>query len=284
MAIQVKGTLKDAVTDLLGGKNPTERRVQALLEELAQRRAKDGEPLPPVGPDEDEEDDEPIERPDLVAGPAEALDPQAEIERQIERSDPPQVHAAPPLAGAFTLSPVEKLLLEKLEALSGELKDLKAGALSPEEIEAKAIKEGKLPAVPVQAPPIGLTGLHDLPIGKWVTSPLGPKVPYMICGCGRCTPYRLHHYYCVVCKKGPYHYQQRYPHFKKDWMAPGAVWGISHCCCSEQCRLQYLSSIGVVAGVNDHEPLRSAVNDTVPLLPGEDRPEPTRIAVAPGSD
>jgi hypothetical protein len=232
MAIKVKGALEEKVRGLLGeGKNLTERRIADLLTELEQRRA-----LADATPDPNDS------------------------ERPVPTAEPNPVPA--PVVG--NSDPEKDALYKVIAGLEAKIKE---NAQTPAKEMDQEIGAGRLPLPSAQAPPLGLTGLGDIPLGKWITSPIGPKVPYIICGCGKCTHARLEHWYCSVCRSGPHHYKQRYPHFSKNWMYPGGVWGVNHTMCSENCRMSYLSQIGVVAGVNDHEPLRGDIEGGDPLRP-----------------
>lgn len=239
MALQVKGTLVDKASELLGGANVTERRLETLMDELRNRREADMK---------DEKDN----LKGMVVVPPVDAEPAAD-EDAAEADDTPDVG---------TGNEALLKIIRGLEAKVEELNRTRAAGDKDQEIGA-----GRLPLPNAEAPPLGLSGLGDIPVGKWVVSPLGPKVSFIICGCGTCTVNRVHHWYCVVCRSGRHHFQQRYPHFQKNWMAPGAVWGISHQVCSEPCRMQYLGMIGVVAGLNDHEPPQVHIEGQAPGRP-----------------
>lgn len=183
----------------------------------------------------------------------------------------PEEREAALLAQNAQLAAQNALMMEALKGLEAKVTELATKRPEAGDEADRATAAGKLPIPGTSAPPLGLTGFSALPIGKWIESPLGPKVPFKICGCGRCTPFRLQHWFCSVCKSGPHHYQQRYPHFMKMWTAPGGVWGINHTACSEPCRMSYLATIGVAPGVNDHEP---------PSVPTSDGQAPERPATA----
>lgn len=247
MTVKIRGNAEDKARALLGGDNPTPARVASLLDELEQRRALTDGPTP-------------------------------------ERTDTMETTTAPPqgweaeraqlLEEKRQLAAQNAQTLELLRSLEGKVNELAAARPTIEDSE-RAIAASKLPPPGASAPPLGLNGFTALPVGKWIESPLGPKVNFKICGCGRCTPSRLHHWFCCICKSGPHLYQQRYPHFTKLWTASGGVWGINHHACSEPCRMSYLASIGVTPGLNDHEP---------PSAPAEDGQAPDRPAVAHDSD
>lgn len=284
--VKIKGALADRVRGLLGGSNPTAARVETLLEELEIRRAIPDDPppihdsvgtlildeaLPDTDPDEvDDTDDEEDED-------------EAEVPPETAPVEPERVpEAAVGLDAIQPTSATEAMLLRLLQAQQKQSEQLQAKLeelLKPREAEDKdrAIGEGKLPVSAAAAPPVGLTGPASFPIGKWFDSPLGPKVKMKVCGCGQCTTYRVFHYYCVVCHRGPFAYQgNQGPRGRKIWTAPGSVWGVSHESCSTVCYSRYMEMIGVVAGVNDHEP--------IPPVDGEPSDIPDLHALPIGSD
>lgn len=263
--VKVTGAIKDRVMRLLGGANPTPKRLDALLEELEVRREtaspSAGEPVPSIATD----DDDPLTR-ILETGPTleetpEAVAAEVAYNEEEAEPDPP---SAPPEVVESARDVELRLLREQNQLLMRHLgvieKKLDAMAVS-----AEAARPGAslLPPPDAVAPPLGNTGPASWPIGEWFNSPLGPRVPYKLCSCERCTSGVLHHWYCVVCKGGPHHYQvvcrehgegQRNPMYIKNHFAPGGIWGISHNTCSPLCTMQYMSMMGVVAGVNDAEP------------------------------
>jgi hypothetical protein len=255
-AIRVVGELSTKVRELLGGQNPTEARLATLLEELEARRQigdleaqrklaefrAEREPAPAPDERDEPDDDEEGEPPEPPAAPAEAVDP----------------HDARMLAMIEGQSKVIAMMEQTIRELRAPKEALAAD---------QAIGAGKLPVVQVEAPPLGLTGPADFPVGTWFKSPLGPPVPIKICGCGVCQPYRLHHYYCAQCRRGPLAYMgQQGPKGRKGYTAPGGVWGLNHEFCTTVCYQRYLESIGVVAGVNDHEPIGLPSDVDVPDL------------------
>lgn len=224
----------DRLRELLGGENPTPKRVETLLDELEQRRLIHDAPRA-------EEAEMPTTEDATAPAPA------------------PAPSAAPP-----DWDVERKALYAAITAMEQKIAEIK----SPHDAETtdRAIGEGKLPVPGTKAPALGMP-----------TSPLGPKVFYKLCTCGKCTPFRLYHWFCCICRSGPHHYQQRYPHYTKNWMEPGGVRGVAHHVCSEPCRMSYLGLLGVVAGVNDHEPARVAGQES-------DAQAPERPVVAFDSD
>lgn len=110
---------------------------------------------------------------------------------------------------------------------------------------ANAVMEGKLP--PSQIPPASHPGEPVIP-----HAPTPPR--FRLCSCRQCSPQRRHHWYCCMCGQGPIAYVARTPFFIKNWYEPGGVRGLAHACCSEPCRVGYLTLLNIVPGVNDHEP------------------------------
>ena len=165
----------------------------------------------------------------------------------MESVAPVGVAVAPVLAPASPANWDEekRLLYETIRSLEGKIEELRKPA-GPKERE-EAIATGKLPPPNRVAPESGTPRRQ-----------LGPKVFVKLCECGRCTDSRRYHWFCCICRSGPHHYQQRYPHFTKNWYEPGSVRGISHHACSEPCRMQYLAKLGVTPGLNDVEPPMAA--------------------------
>lgn len=264
--VRITGTLADRVRALLGGENPTPKRVTDLLDELEQRR--------------------------VVPGQESLVKPGAEMPREahapaLAEVDPSELGEGTQLVNAiitgmtapFPTADAEvptgwaeerRVLYATLKGLEAKIEELRKPPTAEE--RDQAIGSGKLPVTTAPAAPLGYTGSAQLPRGTWFLSPFGPRIEMKICGCPECTPFRLQHYFCVMCRTGPYHYQQRYPGGRKMWAAPGSTWGINHECCSVVCWMRYQELIGVVPGVNDHEP------------PGLPTPEPQRPVVPVGSD
>lgn len=268
--MKLKGAVVDRMREVLGGKTPTEKRIKDALAELERLRAKQAvemsnavtgspgvttaaspgvnipdvgtasvvpEAFIPPGPDDEEEDDDTPE-----AAPAQEM-PKSERD-----------------AMAAAIRNLEQKVLELSKPRTAEDRDLAIGA-------------GRLPTTVAEAPPLGYTGSAQLPRGVWFESPYGPKIQIRLCDCADCTPYRLQHYFCVQCHRGPIDYQQHNPQGRKLWMAPGATWGISHECCTAVCYMRYMESLGVIAGVNEHSPVGQPAGDgpqKPPLLPGSD--------------
>lgn len=278
--VKVKGDIAEKAKSLLkdGEKNLTPKRLMALLEELEQRRAIPDTPT--------------LSQPQRTALESVLADLQASSPRPLtdaERSAenphdgdglddidddvPPTLPATEPPTQVDTMAAMAAEM-EQLKAKLADLQRQKEAGVADE-----AIGAGKLPVGTTYtggtttAPP---RGLADLPRGKWIISPLGPKVHYMVCGCKDCTPFRLQHYHCSICKSGPYDYRQQPPFFKKQWMAPGGVWGIEHVCCNMACWMTYLQMIG--ARVGQVGPL-----DRAPVTLGN-QPEPQPARVADESD
>lgn len=284
--VKIAGSLKDQAAELLGGKNVTPARMAALLEELAQLRAITGvtpepeaaappEPEPvtaaerPPGDDDDDDDKDP-EFEDLVNEPA-------------KRAELP-VFTDPRDAAMAAMAKLIEGLTLKVEQLNRP---------ATEKDKAEAREAGLLPPS-IQAPPLGFTGPASWPRGKWFPSPLGPRgLEAKLCPCATCAGGTQHHWYCVICKGGPFHYATpckehhegaRHPFFTKSHFGAGQVWGISHACCSKPCMDDYLGRLGVIAGVNDHEGPRSPMQTMEPAgAPGTDA-EPQRPLVATTSD
>ena len=278
--------LKERIKGLLGGKNVTKRRMETLVEELEQarllREADPGGPSNPhVGiPQVPPPFEEMVAAPGMNPAPRVAALPlpgpdEPEEEDDDDISTPFDVPAREPVVTLppppMFQDPEKQLMYELLQSLKAEVVALRKPATQQEKDEA--IGAGKLPLVTVPAGPVGYTGQASLPRGVWFPSPLGPKVPMRLCDCGDCSPFRVNHYWCSICKSGPHHYKQAYPYGRKMWMAPGSTWGVPHETCSPLCWQQYLALIGRQPGVNESEPPRS-------VEPGQ----PERPAVPVGSD
>lgn len=273
--------LKERVKSLLGGRNVTKRRLEMLLEEVAQARLLreappievdpptpgpgDMRPLTPLadpvdalplpGPDEDENENE-----------NEDEDLSTPFEIPARPKMPVTVAAAPLFA-----DPEKQLMYEMLQSLKTEIASLRKPTTEQEKTEA--LMAGKLPPL-VAASPIGFTRKAEPPVGQWFLSPLGPKIQMRLCDCGACTPFRVTHYFCAICLGGPFHYKQTYPHGRKMWLYPGSTSGISHELCSPTCWTQYMAMLGRQPGINDMEPPRVVTEGGAP----------ERIAVPTGSD
>jgi hypothetical protein len=263
MAIRVTTGLSEQLSNLIPGQNPTSARLTKLLQELSELRAARGQG--PVTAEEiagfppGDADIAPLPDPDtdptlVSAADANGIKNMLEDERPIKKLPDEPVR---------TLSAEEQLAIERAvnEQLRLKLAEAEAGIVPS---EGAAIASGKLP-VPSTAPTLGSRLEERVTPGRWTTSPLGPKVHFIVCGCGHCSPRRVYHWYCVVCKSGPWHYQQKYPHFNKTWLWPGSVEGINHPVCSEPCRVQYQSQV-----------------DQIVARPGGIHPG--RLATAPDSD
>lgn len=259
--MKLSDQIKDKAKELLGGKNVTARRMESLLEEVAELRAKSAD-APPVAPGP-----MPAEmlglpermREDLAASLSGPL-PVALTAPEVP-ADP----APPTTASAPDWAEERKLLYASLDQMQKKIEDMEKRT-SKEDVD-QAVGAGKLPITSIPAPPLGYQGLGDIPVGTWIRSPLGPPVNFIICGCGKCTSHRLIHWFCSVCKQGPFDYRGRIPHYSKNHMAPGGVWGIAHNACSEPCRMSYLASLGVAPGLNDHEPPQVVREGEVPGRP-----------------
>ena len=254
-AVKLGSEVAEKVRQLLGGQNPTPKRIEKLMTELEQRRA--------VDPSADASPAELLAGPTIPERPAPLPDPEPEddeiedLAEPVRQATPLVVGKATPLPGPPSDWEAQKdMLIRTIQSLEKKIDEIKKPAL-PEERD-QAIGMGQLPPPSVKAAPLGFP-----------TSPLGPKVFYRVCDCQKCTPFRVFHWFCVICRSGPHAYLQRYPHFTKNWYAAGNISGVAHHCCSESCRMQYLGLIGVIPGVNDAEP-------PVPVGPGAEpsRPNP----------
>lgn len=286
--VKITGSLKDRVQALLGGSNPTPKRLESLLDELEERRQVDKAPgLDDRGPEDPmvatpspdfmagkraAEPFPPLFEPgDTIAAVALERDPAPDREPESE-PEPKQQHLHDDdirLAESVEvklLREQNQLLMRHLEAIEKKLDTI---VVKPEDAREGA---SLLPPAGSMAPPLGLTGPASWPKGEWFSSPLGPRVPHKVCDCHRCSTGVLHHWFCNVCRSGPHHYQvvcrehgegQRNPTYIKNHFAPGGIWGISHNACSPLCYMQYLSQMGVIAGVNDAEPR------SMPPAPGQ---------------
>lgn len=269
--MKLKDDVTDKVRELLGGKNPTQRRVDSLLEELKSLRAQEGEVTVAV--------EEPVGTGEPGPG-FEIQEKHVTTDVVIPLNGPlptPEVQTAvTPGDGKPADWETERTLMyANMEQMAKKLAELEKRTTEKDRDEA--IGSGKLPVGNNPAPPLGYTGLGDIPRGKWMLSPFGPKVNFIICGCNKCSVVRLHHWYCSICKSGPFPYQGRYPHFSRTVLAPasGGTWGLNHHCCSEPCRIGYLAALGVTPGLNDHGPPQ------VTPMEGE---APSRPIVAHDSD
>jgi hypothetical protein len=294
MAIKLKGALADRIKNLLGGKNLTERRVDALLTELEERRATGGDPVPSEGADaltlmrQAEQDDADREATVGQVGEVHDQDPEGGTSPPIaipEAESP--AHTPAPLSEIALLRQQNELLLKGMKNMEQKFEELRK-APDPKEVD-RAIGDGKLPVSSVPAPPLGTTGPAGFPRGVWIQSPMSPRLRFKLCGCKDCTPYRYQHYFCVTCGNGPFHYRQQYPHGRKMWSAPGGTWGINHEVCSPLCWMQLLAALGVTAGVNDAEapivPFAQAMAGTAsPSGATDNQPEPVQPRMATGSD
>lgn len=288
--VKIVGGLKERIRTLLGGQNPTPKRVEALLDELEQTRAivgiaptaeqpkppePESDPAPPPTPppvpqavaDGDFED---LELEDVVTDPDEP-------ERLPEPQDPRD-------AMMQRLMLQNNLMMKQIQNLGQVIEQMKKPATAQDIADARS--EGRLPPV-VSAPPLGFTSGEPgtWPIGEWFTSPLGPRVWMKVCAC--CGKGTWHHWYCCICKAGPFHYMtpckihhdaMRHPFYTKNHFGPGQVWGVGHACCSKPCMDDYLARMGVVAGVNEVEGARGMPG------PGEAQGEPQRPVTALTSD
>lgn len=230
--MRLKGEMVDRLRQALGGKTPTPRRIEKLLEEIEQKRSE---------------------------SPAPAL-----IQAEATGTSGSSIQAPP--------DDKEARLLAIIAGLEARIEEIRKPPT--EEERDRAIGDGRLPVATVEAPPLGYTGSAELPRGIWFKSPLGPRIDIKLCDCPTCTPYRFHHYFCVVCHGGPFNYLQRHPAGRKMHPSPGSTWGLNHECCSAPCWTRYQESLGVMPGVNDFMSL-AAMDD--PSLP--DRPK-----VSVGSD
>jgi hypothetical protein len=216
--MKLKGEIVDRMRTVLGGKTPTEKRIRDLLAEVEGLRAEG--------------------HADRVADsmPVESFLPPIQDGEEIE-TPPVDRNMAIMMA---TIANLEAKVTELSKPRTAEEKD-------------EAIGLGRLPVAVSPAAPLGYSGSAQLPRGEWFVSPFGPKIKMKLCGCPQCSPFRLQHYFCVTCQRGPIDYQQHNPQGRKIWLAPGATWGVSHECCQVVCYMRYMESIGVVAGVNDHQ-------------------------------
>lgn len=287
MAISLKGKLAEKATALLGGKNLTEKRVEQLLEELAQARGEiaamkilreadiatsaEVQTQRPRTPQNGELGGQHVP---ILGGATRTVTVEELREKypdpdEVVDTGMPAHHAEVQPMVPATVDPLGTILAE-MRAMRAELNALKTE--TTEEDKGKAIAAGKLPPAHVQAGPLGYTGSAQLPRGKWFLSPLGPKIQMRLCDCPQCKPTKVYHYFCVVCRRGPLPYLgQTGPKGRKLYTAPGSTWGVAHEVCTVMCWHQYLERIGVVAGVNDSEPPGMAgPDDQAQLAPGSD--------------
>lgn len=259
--------LKERVKSLIGGRNVTKKRLETLLDEVEQARLlREGPPVemdPPIlAPGDVVTLAPPVENTGALplAGPDEDGDPDDDLSKPFEAPERPAMPLTVPAPPLFA-DPEKQLMYEMLQGMRAEIAALRVPATEAEKNEA--LMAGKLPAV-AAAGSVGFTSQASLPRGEWFTSPFGPKVRMRICDCGECTPFRVSHYWCVVCAGGPFHYKQTYPHGRKMWLAPGGAWGVSHELCSPTCWIQYMSMLGRQPGVNDMEPPRVVTEGGAP--------------------
>lgn len=266
--VNLNPTMRERISNLLGGKKPTPKRLEGLLDELQQlRETPEASRQPGDLPDgvEDREDAEPVSAPPVdPPGRKDARDDLIELLRNQN-----------------------SMMMTTLKNMESRIEDMQRKNSIKDLADAK--EAGLLPPA-VAAPPLGNTGPAAWPVGQFFKSPLGPPVSKKLCAC--CAGGSQHHWYCVICQSGPHHYAvpcrthndaQRHPFYRKEWMAPGSIWGISHEACSHVCYMTYLGMIGVVAGQNDHEPLRTPVR-AEPGQPTPQNQEPQRPAMAMTSD
>lgn len=259
--------LKERVKSLIGGRNVTKKRLETLLDEVEQARLlREGprvEMDPPIlAPGDVVTLAPPVENTGALplAGPDEDGDPDDDLSKPFEAPERPAMPLTVPPAPLFA-DPEKQLMYEMLQAMRAEIANLRKPSIEDEKNEA--LVGGKLPPV-VPAGSVGFTGKAALPVGQWFTSPLGPKVQMRICDCSECGPFRVSHYFCVICRSGPHHYKGVYPHGRKMWMYPGSTSGISHELCSPTCWIQYMSMLGRQPGVNDMEPPRVVTEGGAP--------------------
>lgn len=283
--MRLKGDIVDRMRSVLGGKTPTEKRMKDLLEEVEALRAKQAKNA------------EQMTAGEVVADTAYgSVDISTAGSGYVATAQmPDRVKASNDAAGRLLQAfippgPDEELedggeaagahpaLVADMAIMMATIKNLEAKVTElskPRSAEDKdqAIGAGRLPIVVSEPAPVGYTGSAALPRGTWFTSPFGPKIQMKLCDCPQCSPFRLQHYFCVTCQKGPIDYQQHNPQGRKIWLAPGATWGISHEACSVVCYMRYMERLGIVAGVNEFQaPGQQAVD-------GPDRP-----VLALGSD
>ena len=304
--LKITADMKAKLREMLGGKRPTEKRVSALLEELAYMRAipvqvrppaeDSGSSLSPVGAAQDlgddpedhinDEPDDLLDDPELKAQstPIEFGDALAPGRGPILASGvasggvilaPGRImtmHKKAPDAEMLELRNMIRAQTQLIAGLEQKVTELNTPRKAEEKDEA--IGEGKLPVSSIPAPLIGYSGSAQLPRGVLFESPFGPKVQLKICDCPDCKPHRLTHYFCCICHRGPFHVRQSYANFSKDWMAPGNVWGVSHKTCSMPCTMAYYGAMGQGPGV---------VEPRV-LMPGEANQVPDLRTTAVGSD
>lgn len=253
--MKVSRELTERLQALLGGKNPTNRRIEALLDEIQELKKSPTAVATlerPGGPDPDpepieKEDDKPLDPDGDDGARGAALAPQATFQ-----------------------DPEKALLWATIRNLEQTIQEIRKPPTAEE--KGEAMFTGKLPVSTIPGPPLGYTGTASLPRGVWFESPFGPKIHMKLCGCAQCGTV-MHHYFCVSCRSGPHNYQQRHPGGRKAYFAPGSTWGVSHEACSPVCWMRYLEGpVGVVMGVNDAEP---------PVVAGA---EPVRPVVGVGSD
>jgi hypothetical protein len=287
--MKLKGAVVDRMREVLGGRTPTERRVEKLLEEVETLRAKpfmlganpDGS-VSMTDPSGKEwlskdagvtwtlvapPDGNPVVSVEVKTPQDERLMPPGPGEDDEDEDEGPVVETIPKTEREIMMAAIQNL-----EAKVAELSKPRTA-----EDREQAIGAGRLPTVITPAAPIGYTGSAQLPRGEWFETPAlfrtAPKILMMICGCPDCTPFRLQHYFCVTCHKGPLDYQQKNPAGRKIWLAPGATWGITHESCSVVCYMRYMELMGVVSGINEHV-APAVASDGVPakpaLLPGSD--------------
>src|SRR3990167_2666163 len=172
MTTKLKSDVEEKVRELLGGLNPTAKRVEDLLEELAQRRIAAAAGQKFIAPEP------------AVDAAAEDLEPDgAEV---VAEEEPV------PVPFPATLSDLERqaaLLEATRKQYEEKLADL-ARVQDPADVD-RAVGAGKLPPPNTTAPPLGLRGFNSIPRGKWVKTPIGAPVfrsiDFIICDCEACS-------------------------------------------------------------------------------------------------
>src|SRR3990167_4692599 len=243
--MKINAGVKEKIRQALGGKTPTNTRLKKLLEEVEQRRQMGqveaaatemgllGQNATPASGNDAHQTPLEALREDLGGGDGIVLEgPPGSVPEAGESVQPA------PAPGSWDEE--RKILYATLKQMQEKIADLSRPVTA--EDKNQAIGAGKWPVPAIAPPPIGFTGPASLPRGEWFVSPsFAPQIKMWICGCPECKT-RLSHYRCVVCHAGPFFYDPRKgrsPQGRKDWFAPGAVWGISHESCSPACWGQY---------------------------------------------